>query len=190
MMINHSKKILFSLFVPMLFSCQITNIDSDIQDRGLDDIFVRLEDRFINPEFELDAVAPPENNIDICTNYMIEKLDEKLNQYCVDYSDEQKMTPGSPFYSERHVAACLLLSCEGRQIDGHNGLMIAKNCPDLGDLRGNIINFVDQAKMGQCVNPVLSMRVINIADFMGGEACNQLRCETSFDGTTIKEENP
>ncbi|MCL4419570.1 hypothetical protein M1146_05740 [Patescibacteria group bacterium] len=177
----------FTLFTT---ACQISNLDPLPKDQWLDDIFIRLEDRFIAPEFELDALTEPENNINLCTNYMIEKLDEKLNQYCMSYTDEQKMTPGSPFYSERHVAACLLLSCEGRQIDGHNGLMIAKNCPDVGDLKENIKSFVSEAKMGQCINPVLSMRVIDIASFMGGEPCNQLRCETSVDGTTIKEENP
>ena len=107
---------------------------------------------------------------------------------CNNYSDEEKDNPNSADHTESVVAACIFMKCDGQTIQGHNGIPATRSCQQLEDLVLVLNGALEEAlgvemMAAECQQPDFNIRVIPIADFVGGEPCDQLGC--ILDGTDV-----
>ena len=141
-------------------------------------------------DFTITAMSS-EEEFQLCTQHMYELLEASYQQHCHQYSEIERQDPASDYATQFVVAACLALQCEQRVIEGHNGVMIAKSCKDLDDLKEVLVGAVDQA-LGEdmCMLPSYQTRILDHSNFMGGERCDQWQCSVSLDGVVVETQQP
>ena len=105
---------------------------------------------------------------------------------CENYSDADKDDFNSGYHTEPVVAACIQMECDGQTIQGHNGIPATRSCQQLEDLVLVLNGALEEAlgmdmMAAQCAEPDFNLRVISIADFVGGEPCDQLGCAVAGD---------
>jgi hypothetical protein len=108
---------------------------------------------------------------------------------CGEYDEAEQMNVSSGYNQERKTAACIQLSCQGTQIEGHNGIPAQRTCAQLADLVTVLARALQQAVDGGCVEPRFQLRVLSLDEFMGGEACDQLTCGIDEQGDPITIDN-
>lgn len=132
--------------------------------------------------------GPPESDIQACTAHIVRTLDSTGAELgCADFNDVERTDPASPFNREEVVAACMQLICEGRVLEGHNGIPAVRTCADLEELELVMEQAGRTALDGECTQPSFKVRIIPLDGFIGGEACDQFFCTVGPDGTLISQ---
>ena len=168
------------------FACQPTNVTDDADSP---------EEMETNLETMPGDVQPiDEDTLAGCVQQMIglfENIYERAG--CTDYDVEgermdQLMT--SPYWREDVAASCMLFECEGcASLRGTSGFPAARSCSDLDDqmtiLRGARTTAIDEC---ECTAPVFKVRVLSLADLVGGEPCDQMVCRLGLGESVMVSE--
>jgi len=155
------------------------------RDFGMDD-----RDRYIPPLQQDQGVLTAEEELSQCVEQMTIFIENTSNQVgCGNYPEGERMNPSSGYNQVREIAACIHLTCEGRQLEGHNGIPAMRTCSQLNDLVIVLNRALSDAVQGGCNEPNFRIRVIDEMDFMGGEPCDQITCGIDGDGTAIRVDN-
>ena len=108
---------------------------------------------------------------------------------CGQFDEAARANASSDYNQIRQTAACIQLSCGGNQIEGHNGIPAQRTCAQLDDLVTVLDRALMQAVEGGCPEPRFQVRIISLADFMGGEPCDQITCGIDEQGEPITIDN-
>ena len=108
---------------------------------------------------------------------------------CGQYDEAAQMNVSSGYNQDWQIAACIRLNCAGTPIEGHNGIPAKRTCSDLKDLVRVLNRALTQAIDGGCEEPEFKMRIISLADFVGGEPCDQLTCGIDDQGDPVTIDN-
>ena len=155
------------------------------RDMGLSD-----RDRYIPPLQPDVGVLTVEQELAQCVEQMTTFIENTSNREgCAEYPEGERMNPSSGYNQDRKTAACIHLTCEGRQLEGHNGIPAMRTCSQLNDLIIVLNRALMDAVEGGCPEPNFRIRVIDEADFMGGEPCDQITCGIDGDGMAIRVDN-
>ncbi len=147
-------------------------------------------DRYVPPLRPDAGPRTPEEALGLCVDRMTNFVSTTAAGLGCDQFDERARADRSSDYNQvRVVAACIRLNCQGNQIEGHNGIPAARTCSELEDLESVLERAEAQAVEGGCPEPEFQLRVISLAEFVGGEPCDQLTCGIDGDGEPITIDN-
>ena len=157
-------------------------------DAGVRDMYIPpiQPDMFVSDDM---GISEEVENLQTCVSRMTGFIrSTAVTAGCGNYGDEDKDNPNSAYHTEGVVAACIQMECDGQTIQGHNGIPARRSCQQLEDLVLILSEALNEAlgmdmMAAQCQDPDFNIRVISIADFAGGEPCDQLGC--ALDGEEV-----
>jgi len=147
---------------------------------------MQMGDRDV-PPMERDAgIVSSADRLGQCVERMTTFLqDTSAAVGCGEFDEAAQMNPNSGYNRDRQTAACLQVSCQGDIFEGHNGIPAQMTCSQLEDWVTVLERALAQAVAGGCPEPRFQVRVISLADFMGGEPCDQITCGIDEQGEPI-----
>lgn len=139
------------------------------------------------PQSLMDMAPPPpsmepDSLFDACVGEMEDHLVSAWSERCEAYPMSERVAQG-PYGEMLVIGACLQLSCEGIDLEGHNGVMAGRSCYDLDLLRQALgAAAIDANEAGGCVQPRYSLKVVPLDERVFGEPCDQIICQIEPDG--------
>jgi len=134
------------------------------------------------------ASTEPDSLFEACVGEMDDLLVRAWEPHCASYPMEGRVNQG-PYSEELVIGACLKLSCEGVDLEGHNGLMVGRSCYDLDLLRQALSAAArDAIDEGGCVQPLYSVKVIPLDQRVFGDPCDEIICQIEPDGVFTRGE--
>lgn len=106
---------------------------------------------------------------------------------CDEFNELERNDLAGPYNRQEVIAACMQLTCEGRVLEGHNGIPAVRTCADLHELQLVMGEAGRTALQGDCDQPSFKVRIIALEDFAGGEPCDQFFCTVGPDGALISQ---
>ena len=149
-----------------------------------------MRDRYIPPVRPDAGMLSAEERLSQCVGQMTTFIQNTADGLgCGQFDERDQMNPSSDYNQIRQTAACIQLSCGSTQLEGHNGIPAQRTCSQLNDLVSVLDRALMQALEGGCDEPRFQVRVISLAEFMGGEACDQITCGIDDQGDPITIDN-
>jgi len=153
-------------------------------------MMMQMGDRYIPPVQRDAGMLTSADRLGQCVERMTTFLQNTSAAVgCGQYDEADQMNVSSGYNQDRQTAACIQLTCQGVQIEGHNGIPAQRTCAEIDDLVTILGRALEQAVDGGCVEPRFQVRVISLADFMGGEPCDQITCGIDEQGDPITIDN-